>query len=93
VTHTPYVTYLSSVFLDGNKRRLRKVGIGTYDLSDILGNNITFYCALRCKAGFFDFRYFHEKRYIIKQNIRKIVCADSDLSQTPFVPIQKTDLS
>jgi hypothetical protein len=34
------------------KRRLRLVKIGTYDISDILRHIITFYCALRCRAGF-----------------------------------------
>ena len=32
--------------------------IGTYHLSDILGHRTTFYFTLRCRAGFFYFRYF-----------------------------------
>jgi hypothetical protein len=32
--------------------------IGTYDLSDILGHRPTFNSTLRCRARFFDFRYF-----------------------------------
>ena len=44
-------------FLDSFKRSFKMTEIGTYDLSDILGHRITFYFTLRCRAGFFDFRF------------------------------------
>ena len=63
---------------------LRSGQIGTFDLSDILGHNKKIYFTLRCRAGFFDFRFLPDicqKLSVFRQ--RKI----SKISEKSYVPI------
>lgn len=48
----------NTTFLDTEKRSLREVRIGTYDLSDVFGQNITFQWLMRCVPVFGVYRRF-----------------------------------
>jgi hypothetical protein len=87
-----YLNNFGPFFCERSKRRSRSCRIGTFDLSDIFGHNITFHFTLRCRAGFFDFRFLPVKNqkskkksaitrslksYIIAQNFRKIECTNN----------------